>query len=82
MARRCRALPVPCFSDCFWAECDVDKGRPEATRNVLEHANFLLEGYFRAIYALRFGIVERRSNHIAKKKGYPWPRLFLFSYLL
>ena len=46
MARRCRALPVPCFSDCSWAECDVDRGRPEATRNVLERVNLLLEEYF------------------------------------
>ena len=41
----------PCFSDCSWAECDVDMGRPEATRNALERANFLLEGCFRALYA-------------------------------
>ena len=50
MARRYRALLIPCFSDCSWAECDVDKGRPEATRNVLECANLLFEGYFRALY--------------------------------
>ena len=51
MARRCRALSVPCFSDCFWDECDVDRGRLAAARNVLEIANLLLEGYFRALYA-------------------------------
>ena len=51
MARRCRALMVSCFSDCSWAECDVDRGRSEAIRNALEHANLLLEGYFRALYA-------------------------------
>ena len=51
MARRCQALPLPCFSNCSYTECDVDKGRPEATRNALEHANLLLEGYFRALYA-------------------------------
>ena len=28
---------------------------------------------------LCFGIVERRCNHIAKTKGYPWPGLFFFS---
>ena len=50
MARRCRMLPVPGFSDCSWAEGDVDKGRPMATRNKMEHANLLLEGYFRALY--------------------------------
>ena len=31
MARCCWALPVPCFSNCSWAECDVDRGRPEVT---------------------------------------------------
>ena len=36
MARRCRALPVPCFFDFSWVKCDVDKGWPEATRSVLE----------------------------------------------
>ena len=39
-------LLVPGFSDCSWAECDVDRDRPVATRNVLERANLLLEGYF------------------------------------
>ena len=29
-------LPVSCFFDCSWAECDVDKGWLEATRNVME----------------------------------------------
>ena len=51
MARRCRALPVLCFSDCSWVECDVDKGRPKDTRNMLECANLLLEGYFLALYS-------------------------------
>ena len=50
MARRYWMLPVPGFSDCSRAECDVDKGRPTAIRNKLEHANVLLEGYFRALY--------------------------------
>ena len=50
MARCCRALPIPCYSDCSWVECDVDKGRPKATRNVLERATFLFEGYFLALY--------------------------------
>ena len=51
MARCWRALLVPCFSNCSWAECDVDRGQPEATKNVLERANLLLEGYFQALYA-------------------------------
>ena len=50
MARRCRVLLVSCFSDCSWAECDVDRGRLEATRDALERANLLFEGYFRALY--------------------------------
>ena len=64
MARRCRALPVPCFSYCFWTECDVDRGRPEATRNPLEHANLLLEGYFRAnLLALEHAICPSLWHH-------------------
>ena len=36
MARHCQAQPVSCFSDCSWAECDVDKGRPaRAIRSAL-----------------------------------------------
>ena len=50
MARRWRMLPIPSFSDCSWAECDVDRDWPEATRNALEHANLLFEGYFQALY--------------------------------
>ena len=50
MARHWRMLPIPGFSDCFWAECDVDIGQSVATRNVLESANLHLEGYFRALY--------------------------------
>ena len=51
MGRRCRELLVPCFSDCSWAECDIDRGRSEAIKNVLERANLLLEGYFLTLYA-------------------------------
>ena len=50
MARRCQELSILCFSDYSWAECDVDRGWPEAIRNALERANLLLEGYFRALY--------------------------------
>ena len=43
-------LPVPSFFYCSWAECDVDKGRPVATRNVLERAlpigHFIGRGLF------------------------------------
>ena len=50
MARHWRMVPVLGFSNCSWAECDVDRGRPMATRNVLERANLLLEGYFLSLY--------------------------------
>ena len=43
-------LPVSGFSDCSWAECDADKGRSTTSMNVLDHANLLLEGYFRVLY--------------------------------
>ena len=46
MAKHWRMLPVPGFFYCSCDECDVDGGRSMATRNVLECANFLLEGYF------------------------------------
>ena len=52
MAKHWRMLLVPGFSDCYWAECDVDRGRPVAIRNMLERANLHLEGYFRALYVL------------------------------
>ena len=50
MARRYWMLLIPGFSNCSWAECDVDRDRPMVTRNALEHANLLLEGYFQALY--------------------------------
>ena len=51
MSRRCLALSALCFSDCSRAECDVDRDRSDATRNVLERINLLIEGYFQALYA-------------------------------
>ena len=97
MARRCQMLPVSGFSDCSWAECDVVRRRPKATRNSLERANLLLGGspwvvrklewnplqprtpppksmkFYVPMFndkppcmPLRFGIVERRCNHIAR----------------
>ena len=59
-------LRVPGFSNCSWAECDVDKGRPEATRNTLECANLLLDGYFRALYVPLGGSKTRMESSIAK----------------
>ena len=50
MAGHWRMLPAPGFSDCSWAECDVHRGRPMSTRNVLKRDNLHLEGYFRALY--------------------------------
>ena len=50
MARRYRMLPISGFSNCSWAERDVDRGRPMVTRNELERANLIFEGYFQALY--------------------------------
>ena len=66
MTRRYRLLPVPSFSDCSCAECDVDRGRPKGTRNALERANLLLEGYFRALY-IPLGGSETRMESSASK---------------
>ena len=66
MARRWWMLLVLGFSDCSWAECDVDKGRLEATRNALERANLLLEGYFRALYVPLGGSKTRMESSVAK----------------
>ena len=46
MARHYRSLPVPSFSHCSWAICDIDRGQPTATRNALECANCLLRDIF------------------------------------
>ena len=43
-------LLTPGFSDCSWAECDVDRGWSMSTWKVLGHANLRLEGYFQALY--------------------------------
>ena len=86
MARRCRALSIACFSDFSWANCDVDKGWSEATRNVLERANLLwrdiFEPYMPPYMSLRFGIVERHCNHIAIKRAIYGRGFFFFSYIL
>ena len=66
MARYWRMLLVPGFFDCSWAECDVDRGRLVATRKVLECANLLLEGYFRALY-VPLGGSKTRMESIASK---------------
>ena len=66
MARRCRVLPVLCFSNCSCSECDVDRGWPEATRNALIcFWNDIFEPYLSPYMPLRFGIVERRCDYIA-----------------
>ena len=70
MARRWRALPVPCFSDCSWVECDVDRGRSEAIRNVLIcFWRHIFQPYIPLYMSLRFGIIERRCDHIAIKRA-------------
>ena len=66
MARHWRMLPVPGFFDCSWAECDVDRGRLVATRKVLECANLLLEGNFRALY-VPLGGSKTRMERITSK---------------
>ena len=60
MARHWRMLPVPGFFDCSWAECDVDRGWPVATRNVLE------EGYFQALYVPLGGSKTQIKNITSK----------------
>ena len=59
-------LLVPGSSNCSWAECDVDRGRSVATRTVLEHANFRLEGYCRALYVPLGGSKTRMENAPSK----------------
>ena len=66
MAIHCRMLPVPSFSDCSWAECDVDRGRSAATRNALEHANLLLEGYLQTLYVPLGGLETWKESSTAK----------------
>ena len=55
-------LLVPSFSDCSWAECDVDRGRLVIKKNVLELVNLPLEGYFRALYVPLGGSRTRKEN--------------------
>ena len=65
MARRCRMLPIPSFSDCSWAKCDVDKGRLEAIRNVLERTNLVLKsprGWFRYVFGIMTMIIDFRLS--------------------
>ena len=65
MSRRYRMMLVPSFFDCSWAECDVDKGRPTATRNALECANMFLEGYIRALYVPLGGAENQMEFYIS-----------------
>ena len=46
MASHWRILLVLGFSDCSWAERDIDRGRLVIKRNILALANLPLEGYF------------------------------------
>ena len=74
MARHWRMMPVLGFFDCSWAECDVDRGRQMATRNVLERANLRLEEYFRALY-VPLGSSKTRMENAPSMKFY----IFMFS---
>ena len=65
MARRYWMLPVSGFSYYSWAECDVDKGGPVATRNELERANLLLDGYFLALYVPLGGAETQMEFYIS-----------------
>ena len=65
IARRYQVLPVPGFSNCSWAECDVYRGRSAATRNALERANLILEGYFRALYVPLGGAETQMEFYIS-----------------
>ena len=76
MAKHLWMLLLLGFFDCSWAECDVDRGRPVTTRNVLERANLPLEGYFRALYVPLGGSQTRMENaHFKSMK----PRISMFS---
>ena len=66
MARQWQMLLVPGFSDCSWAECDVDRGRPVIKRDVLDLSNLHLEGYFQALYVPLGGSRTRKENSFLK----------------
>ena len=66
MARRCQMLPISSFFDCSWVECDVDRGQSTATRNALERANLILEGYFQAFYVPLGGSETRMESSASK----------------
>ena len=50
------------FSNCSWAERDVDRARPVIKRNVFELANLPFKGYLRALYAPLGGPRTRREK--------------------
>ena len=62
MVKHWRMLLLPGFSDCSWAECDVDRSRLMATGNVLKRASLYLEGSFRALYVPLGGSKTRIEN--------------------
>ena len=66
MAGHWRMLLVSGFSNCSWAERDVDRGRLVIKRNILELANLPLEGYFRALYVRLGGSRTRREKAFLK----------------
>ena len=66
VARHWRMMLLPGFSDYSWDECDVDRDRPVATRNLLEHANLSLEGYFRTLYVPLGSSKTRMENAPSK----------------
>ena len=57
-----RMLLLLGFSDCSWAEREVDRGRLMIKRNVLKLAYLPLEGYFQALYAPFAGLRTWREK--------------------
>ena len=70
ITRHCRILQVLGFSDCSWVECELDRGRPVTTRNVLKCVNLPLEGYFRALYAPLGGSRIRMENTTSESRKF------------
>ena len=62
MVKHWRMLLLPGFSDCSYAECDVDRGRTVTKRNLLKHTNLPLEGYFRVLYVPLGGSQTRMED--------------------
>ena len=82
MARRCRALPVSCFSNCSEAECNVDRvgWRLPGTcwSTLICFWRDIFEPYMPPYMSLRFDIVERPYDHISIKRAIRGRGFFFF----